>query len=57
MLKIKESNIYINEIDILPDLINSNVSNEKVENVVKDPRMPIITKYLIIISEISLLSK
>ena len=50
-----DSKIYIKESETLPSLINSIVSIENAENVVKDPKKPMITKYLINNSEISLL--
>ena len=53
--KIKESDIYINESDIFPSFINSIVSIENDEKVVKDPKSPMIIKYLKKISETSLL--
>ena len=52
-----ESRTYNDDNDNPSCLYNSNVSIEKAENVVKDPKSPIIKKYLIIISEISLLFK
>ena len=55
--KIKESDIYINESDVFPSFINSIVSIENDEKVVKDPKRPIIIKYFRNNSEISLLSR
>ena len=52
-----ENNTYNEDKNTLSCLNNSKVSIEKAENVVKDPKSPIIKKYLIIISEISLLFK
>ena len=48
---------YIKDKDNPSCLYNSNVSIEKAENVVKDPKIPTIKKYLTIISEVSLLFK
>ena len=52
-----ESRTYNDDNDNPSCLYNSNVSIEKAENVVKDPRSPIIKKYLTTISEDSLLFK
>ena len=52
-----EAIIYNKERAISFCLINSIFSIEKAEKVVNDPKNPIIKKYLIIISEISLLFK
>ena len=45
--KISDEKIYINEIKILFSIIISITSKEKVEKVVKDPKIPIIKKYFI----------
>ena len=52
-----ESRTYNDDNDNPSCLYNSNVSIEKAENVVKDPKRPIIKKYLISNSETSLLFK
>ena len=49
--------MYDKESDNFPSLINSMVSIENAENVVKEPKRPMIRKYLKNISEISLLFK
>ena len=45
--RISDEKIYINEIKILFSIIISITSKEKVEKVVKDPKIPIIKKYCI----------
>ncbi len=45
--RISDEKIYINEIKILFSIIISITSKEKVEKVVKDPKIPIIKKYFI----------
>ena len=55
--KINESKIYNKENETFPSFINSTVSIEKAEKVVKDPKRPIIIKYFRNNSEISLLSR
>ena len=42
-----ERKMYTNDKNNFLSLINWMASNEKVEKVVKDPKMPIIKKYLI----------
>ena len=54
-LKKKKRNIYKNDKAIFPSFINSTVSIENAEKVVKEPKSPTIKKYLKKISEISLL--
>ena len=52
-----ERKILINDKKNFLSLINWIVSSEKVENVVKDPKMPIIKKYLIKTPDTPLFSK
>ena len=52
----KEKNIYRNDIKIFLLFIKSIISKEKLENVVNEPKTPIIRKYLIIFEEIFLFS-
>ena len=55
ILKKQERNIYKNDKATFPSFINSTVSIENAEKVVKEPKRPTIIKYLKKISEISLL--
>ena len=52
----KEKNIYRNDIKIFLLFIKSIIKKEKLENVVNEPKTPIIRKYLIIFEEIFLFS-